>query len=72
MSEVNPYIMGFVSGLAYSAALLARDLREPGHAAQLIHESGYKLKDFKKKAHLVPKYDLLVIIQLFKTESVLK
>jgi hypothetical protein len=61
---------GFVCGIAYSASLIVRMHDEPSLAAELIHESGYRLKDFKKAG--ADDFDLRIIKKLFKTESILK
>ena len=61
---------GFLCGLAYAAAYLARDRHEETEAAFLLGESGHSIEDFRNAK--VDGYDLRVVSTLYRTEPYLQ
>lgn len=60
---------GFLCGLAYAAAYLARQ-GDDTIAAFLLGESGHSVEDFRKAK--VDGYDMRVVSKLYRTDSYLQ
>ena len=59
---------GFLWGIGYAVSYLVELRDEPFLAAELIHESGYKLEDFKKAE--LDNYDMRAMKKVFREERI--